>query len=1212
MADHGVERSSTLTFSPIAGKPAALTNHSVGQSLFHLQQHHVDLNQRGRLLITNGKMPNGKRIKILIDSGAFPSFISSKHTEYTPGKQNLKINLAGNNAHLYGAHHKKINFDVLQNSTLLRQQHNFVSADIQFDIILGMDWLQQHNPQIDFSTNTLTFKDNSSWLCDAARPLCETISAATFSQDYNNEQIFGIFLNETHAPPTPPPTFEHSSFAADDKDRAAYAALPPDIRSIIDDYPSVFEPLGDTLPPRRDCDHKIELKDESAPPPFAPIYHMDEEELKSLREELEFHKSRIRPSKSAYGAPCFFVKQKNKLRLVIDYRRLNSQTIKNRTPLPNIPEMLDRLQNAVYFTKIDLASGFHQVRVAEGHEHKTAFRTKYGSYEWLVLPLGLTNSPATFQTMVNTSFSDFLDDFVTAFVDDFCIFSKSYDEHIAHLRKVLARMQQHQLHARLHKCTFFSKELDNYVGYHIKNGTISVLPSRLTAIRDFEPPTTWSELRGFIGLANTLHRFVKNQAAILAPLTDLLRTGNNRKDQHNFVFTQKDLQNFNSVKAALSHPSTLSMFDSSRDVHLYTDWSKSGISSYVCQPDLNGVEHPISFGSRKCNPSEAKYHPYAGEILALVEGLKTHRHYLVNTNVKVFTDHDSLKNILSQPKLKAVQHRWLSDILSFDFTVEWTPGTWNKIADILSRRSHTQTVSTQTDENPPIPKDDSAISLNTISSLDITNDILDQIKNFNQNDDEYLEISQHLVDPDDPESYNDDPPPIPKHLVTKIRRYLLRNSLLYYRADNDLRLFVPFPLRKLLISLAHDSGPAIHNNWERTAERITRNYHWPRLHHDVKAYVRHCDACQRNKIARRLPYGLLNPHNVPISRWDTISMDFITKLPPTSQNFDAIMVIVDSASKRVHINPCRTTDTAHDIATLFERTIWRNHGLPRHIISDRDSKFISAFWTSLMQSLRITHNMSTSYHPQTDGQTEIRNPWIQAVLRGFVNHHQDDWDQYLHIIEHGINDSVNSTTGYTPFMLDTGKNPTSLLDLSLTPYDRLSIRDFQAQYESAKSAIRDTQDKYAALANRKRQEHPFKIGSYVLIHASDFTPPNQTSRPSTKLSPIFHGPYKIISQHGTSFKLQFPSDYRMHPIFHPDKLRPYYWDSEQADPLSTLPLQTRIIDSILSRRFLNGQDQVLVQWKDHHPVHNIWLELTPALINQLRHSRISIPSSLRS
>jgi len=329
-------------------------------------------------------------------------------------------------------------------------------------------------------------------------------------------------------------------------------------------------------------------------------------------------------------------------------------------------------------------------------------------------------------------------------------------------------------------------------------------------------------------------------------------------------------------------------------------------------------------------------------------------------------------------------------------------------------------------------------------------------------------------------------------------------------------------------------------------------------------------------------------------------MDFIGPLTQSQSGNDFIMVVVDSGSKRTIIEPCKSTFTAEDTANLFETTVWRHHGLPKVIISDRDPRFTSQFWQSLCKSLKITQNLSTTSHPQTDGQTEQKNDWIITALRHFVHHNQHDWDQYLHIIEFGINDTVNSSTGYTPFMLDTGRNPTSLLDISLTHRDPLDFRDMQARYKVAMDNLRTAQDKQAAIANRSRLADPFKVGDLVLISTQDFIPPNIRLRPSEKLSAKYSGPFTIEEKVGTSYRLAIPSDWHVHPVFHPEKLRPYYWDTSGPHPLSSQPIDTRTIEKILAHRTLENSRQVLVKWLNHSPIYNCWLPVDKSLQERIK------------
>jgi hypothetical protein len=1143
------------------------------------------------LLISEGLL-KGSPISILFDGGASHSFINSSFSKAVTSKP-IPIRLP-NKQLITGYHADALSFEITStlldgHRTVFSDNHSFVAiADLAYDMILGKDWLSKHNPHIDWLHNTILIQ-NHLISCRLPRPT-PFLSAMQFNNILRNlapdDRVGALMLTSTPDQPSSDKIFTTTS-SLDEADKALLETLPDEVRKLIHQYPTVFETF-EGLPPSRDVDMKIDLIDEKASPPWRPIYPMSEEELAALKPELEFllKHGRIRDSLSPYGTPIFYVKQKDKLRLVFDFRALNKNTVKNRAPLPNITEILDRLSRARFFSKFDLASGYHQIRIAEPDIPKTAFRTKYGHFEWVVMPFGLANAPATFQTMINKTFRDFIDDFVTAYIDDILVYSPTYEEHLQHLSKTLQRLSSAGLKVRLRKCQFLSTELD-YLGYRIAHNSIQVLPQRTQALRDFETPTSYTELRSFLGLANCLHRFVPHLAELVAPLSSVLKG-------HKIVpfsWSPQLQQTFDHVKLQLSNPTTLGIFNPDRPVHLYTDWSARAIGSYIAQPDDTGLEVPIAFASRKCNTHESRYHPYMGEILALVEALRVHRPYLLNTDVKVFTDHQSLRHLLDQAKLRPVHHRWLADILSLDFQIQWHPGEWNTIADALSRRSFTSDQSTQA-------------SLNVLQpiTMEINNDLLQDIKDNLPTDPQFIEISQHLIDPDDPDTFDNNPDAAPRALRTSLSRYRLKGGMLYYIDKTHARIFVPNPLRNLIISLAHDAGPSIHNNWERTFERITRYYHWPNMHKQILNYVQKCDACQRNKVARHLPYGLLEPHDVPPHRWHTVTMDFIGPLLTSEDGYDMILVIIDSASKRTRILPCKQTDNAKDIANLYIKEIWKHHGIPKKIISDRDKLFMATFWQELCKSLNIEHQLATTAHPQTDGQTEQKNDWILSILRTVIGYFQDNWSSKLHIVEFGINDTKNSSTGYTPFYLDTGQHPRSIIDISLNPADSLELRDIRALYQVVKNRIREAQDKQAQHANKKRLESPFKVGDLVLISTKDFVPPNIRQRPSEKLNHRYSGPYKVIELIGPakSCKLELPNDWHVHNVFHPEKLRPYLWDSSSQHPLSHAPLAVRTVEYVLDKRTLNDQEFVLVKWLNHNPVFNCWIPATAELLEKLR------------
>ncbi len=388
-------------------------------------------------------------------------------------------------------------------------------------------------------------------------------------------------------------------------------------KAIISEFKDVFpEDLPSGLPPKRDIDHRIDLVPGQAPP-SRPTYRMSQPEMDELKKQLTelMDKGYVQESKSPYGAPVLFVKKKDgTMRMCVDYRALNKITIKNKYPLPRIDELLDRLLGARYFSKIDLRSGYWQVRIADQDVHKTAFRTRYGHYEFLVMPFGLTNAPATFMHLMQQTLRRFLDDFVIVFIDDILIYSKTLEDHTKHLRQVLQVLQQKQLYAKLSKCDFFKHEI-GFLGHVINEHGIKMESSKVNAVTNWPIPTNVHELRSFLGLAGYYRRFVKDFSRIASALTALLH----KNQKYEWGADQDNA--FTALKQAVSSAPILIIPDPQLPYTVVTDASGYAIGAALCQDHGNGLQ-PCAFLSRKMNDAERNYPVHEQELLAIVHALR--------------------------------------------------------------------------------------------------------------------------------------------------------------------------------------------------------------------------------------------------------------------------------------------------------------------------------------------------------------------------------------------------------------------------------------------------------------------------------------------------------------------------------------------------------------------------------------------------------------
>jgi RNase H-like domain found in reverse transcriptase/Reverse transcriptase (RNA-dependent DNA polymerase)/Integrase zinc binding domain/Chromo (CHRromatin Organisation MOdifier) domain/Retroviral aspartyl protease len=1014
---------------------------------------------------------------------------------------------------------------------------------IGHDIILGTTWLQRHNPHINWSTGTVTVECNGKpcvlpQISEHSNRSIEVVSALQIKREVQKgEQLYLALV-------TP-----DASTSSDSK-----LSMSDNARAIISEFKDVFpEDLPSGLPPKRDIDHRIDLVPGQAPP-SRPTYRMSQPEMDELKKQLTelMDKGYVQESKSPYGAPVLFVKKKDgSMRMCVDYRALNKITIKNKYPLPRIDELLDRLLGARYFSKIDLRSGYWQVRIADQDVHKTAFRTRYGHYEFLVMPFGLTNAPATFMHLMQQTLRSFLDDFVIVFIDDILIYSKTLEDHTQHLRQVLQVLQEKQLYAKLSKCDFFKHEI-GFLGHVINEHGIKMESSKVNAVTNWPIPTNVHELRSFLGLAGYYRRFVKDFSRIASPLTALLH----KNQKYEWGADQDNA--FTALKQAVSSAPILIIPDPQLPYTVVTDASGYAIGAALCQDHGNGLQ-PCAFLSRKMNDAERNYPVHEQELLAIVHALREWRHYLLGNRIIIITDHRSLQYLATQDKLSARQTRWSEFLQQFEYEIRYRPGKDNQVADSLSRRPDHMLA--------PIHQ----------SSLDIDSELLQNIKAEYSND------------------------PITRSIITNGHANYKVVDGWIYTLDN--KVYIPSidTIRAAIIQEHHDTPTNGHLGEHKTYERISRYYYWPSMRRSIQQYLQQCQSCQANKGSHQLPMGLLQSLDVPGKRWETVSMDLITKLPETTSGNDAIIVFVDKFSKMVHYAATTTTCTAVDVARIFLDTVVKLHGVPKHIISDRDPRFTSKFWKQLWTLLGTQLKMSTSHHPQTDGQTERSNRTLEDILRHYVSKQQDDWDQHLTAAEIAVNSSVHASTGFTPFYLNYGDHPYFPTHIPLDTINNNAVYELMQKLERnielARNNMQTARDKQTHYANQHRRDVVFKEGEMVWLSTQHLNLPDGITR---KLSSRYTGPFQILEVTSpVNYKLAIPEEWakkRMHPVFHVSLLKRYVpgTDSESSDS-HIVDIQSSEeepeyeVERIIGKRLgKDKQVQYLILWKGYPESEATW------------------------
>lgn len=911
------------------------------------------------------------------------------------------------------------------------------------------------------------------------------------------------------------------------------------VEELINNFKDVFTdelPHIDELNAEEKNKVNIKLKEDAQPKgQYGPrMTHEDTIEAGKIIEDL-LKKGFIRPSRSPWGAPMFLVsKPDGSKRMVLDYRALNAATIRNRYPLPRTDELFDKLRRARYFSKIDLRTGYWQMKMADGSIEPTAFTSSHGHFEWLVLPMGLTNAPAEFMAMMQDAFRPQLNKSILVFLDDILIYSRTLEEHKQHIKEALVQLRTRKLYAKISKCSFFKQEVE-FLGHYVGRNGIRMVEGKITAIENWPEPKTQTELQQFIGLAGFYRKFIEHFSKIATPLTDLCGTmkkkdGTRKPPKKPFVWEEEQREAFLKLKEAVSRAPCLAIADPTKEFIVHTDASGYATGAALMQKFEEGLR-PIAFLSKKMNQAEMNYPVHEQELLAIVNALSTWRHYLGGRPFTVWTDHQSLQYIKSSTVESGRQLRWAARLAEFDFTIKYAPGEKNQVADAMSRAAA---------GGPPKEKKGEELLINSILRLCAVHTMGPlpvRIREAAKEDTQYR-----------------------KWLVETPNEWKRHNGLLYKEgrpgSQEREQLIIPDNaiLREWLLSCAHDALESAHRGGHRMYEWLAERVWWKGMREDTTRYAKSCELCQQNKPDLQGKQGMPMSIETPLRAFEVICVDFIGKLPITPQQNEYIMMVVDKLTRTAFYIPMKKS-SATEVFHLLDRHVFAVFGAPRAIISDRDTRFTSHWWEGMWENMRAELKRSTAFRPQTDGSAERENRVCIEAVRAFVNEQQSNWDTLLPMLQRAHNSSWCTSTGETPDMLLMGRSIPSNLDAELEDDDAIlksahpGPNELQAARDkaekSARGIIQAAQARQRENSERGRRETEIKLGDKVWLSKKNITHDGIGIK---KFQPIYTGPYEVIEMCGTNAaKLKLPEDAKIHPTFNLELLKKYI-DGKQEFP----------------------------------------------------------------
>ncbi|OJT04019.1 Transposon Tf2-7 polyprotein [Trametes pubescens] len=977
--------------------------------------------------------------------------------------------------------------------------------------------------------------------------------------------------------------------------------------TFADLFPDDIPPLNQ-LPD--DVHHRFLLKD-----PNMRIARRQYDCPKKYREVwkqlLEQHiaAGRIKASDSPYASPAFLIPKSDPTaapRWVNDYRALNDNTVPDAFPLPLISDILADCAHGRIFAKIDMTNAYFQTKVHPDDVKYMAVTTPFGLYKWLVMPQGCRIAPATHQHCMYSALRPFIGTICHVYLDDIVIWSQTVEEHKRNITTVLEALRAAHLYCSDKKTDLFLTELD-FLGHHISAAGVQPDARKVEKILNWPIPRRASHVRAFLGLVRYVASFLPKLAehtVVLTPLTT--------KDA-DLMFPKWSSAHqvaFDAIKVLVVSSECLTVIDHNdlerNKIYVSCDASDLRTGAMLSFGPSLEEARPVAFDSLQLKAAELNYPVHEKELLAIVRALKKWRVELLGVPFTVFTDHRTLENFHRQKDLSRRQARWQEFLSQYDFKIKYIKGEENIAADVLSRA------------------DLDIVDVTSCAAIAVIREATRGLCNRSDEPVHCAATSGALRVATDPEwlqairvGYTKD---------TWCMRLCESVGTLGVRETDGLLyvgdcLVIPrvAKLREGIFRCAHDSLG--HFGFEKSYGSLRGSYYWPNMRKELEEiYIPSCDDCQRNKSTTRRPTGPLHPLPIPQQRGDAIAIDFVGELPDDG-GLNCIATVTDRLGSDIRLIPTRTDITGDQFAVLFFDHWYCENGLPLEIVSDRDKLFVSAFWRALHKLTGVKLKMSSSYHPQTDGSSERTNKTVIQALRYHVARNQTGWARALPRVRFAIMNTVNSSTGFTPFQLHIGRSPRVVPPFSSTMLtgfgNNFAIKDAEALIRQIETDSLEAQDNLllaklaqAQAANRSRgPDHSFSVGERVLLSTfhcrRDYM--QRGDHRVAKFMVRYDGPYTILHAHPDTsvYTLDLPPAMKIFPTFHSSLLKPFRPNDDERYPSRAHPrpgpiitedgVEEYTVESILDRRRRGRGWQYLVRWAGYGPEEDRWLAGTDSV-----------------